>query len=237
MSTERALLRDGHDSVAGLDEVGRGSWAGPLVVGAVVADPGTARAPSGVRDSKQLAPEQRVERAAAIRRWCASWSLGIVSAREIDAMGMTAALTLASARALAALPVSPSTVLLDGNFDYVGVASPPLGAPPTGQPSVSTIVRGDQRSTCVAAASIVAKVARDAMMRAYGRLVPGYGFEQHKGYVTPGHRAAVAELGLSPLHRASWSCLVERDVGLEDADDDDLALAALDGLALEGVAR
>lgn len=198
---ERRLLQGGHAFVAGIDEVGRGAWAGPVVVGVVVTDETSRRPPAGINDSKLLNPRSRTERSAQIRRWCAAWGIGMASADEVDDVGLTVALGRAAVRALRGLPVAPTALLLDGAHDYVTGA---LREAQDDLPTVTTLVGGDRRSTSVAAASIVAKVERDALMVRTDETHPGYGFAQHKGYCTPAHRAAVASLGLSSIHRSSW---------------------------------
>jgi ribonuclease HII len=217
MRFERRLLREGHTCVGGVDEVGRGAWAGPLMVGVVVADASTPRAPVGVRDSKMLTAMSRRARAIEIRSWSVTWSVGAASAGEIDEVGLSAALTLATARALDDLACVPSALLVDGSFDFV---SPRYGTDTEAgaigysrAPSVQTLVRGDQRSACIAAASILAKVTRDALMEEYGSAMPDYGFERHKGYGTRGHRGAVDRHGLTSLHRASWRFAASPELG------------------------
>jgi ribonuclease HII len=185
-----------------MDEVGRGAWAGPVVVGVVVVDAATAALPEGVRDSKLLSPSARCDLAPTIASWCASWALGEATPKEIDRLGMTRALTLAAWRALRRLEVRPETLLLDGPFDFVAT-----GRRRTGEvaPEVTTVVGGDRISGTIAAASILAKVNRDGRMDGLARSFPDYGFDQHKGYGTREHEAAIALRGLTPQHRRSWS--------------------------------
>lgn len=175
--------------VLGLDEVGRGSVAGPLTVGAVALpdDPVV----WGLNDSKQLAPQTRERLAAQIREVALCVGIGHVAPEEIDACGMAAALRMGMRRAIADAGVEPDAVLIDGNPVHV-------------HPRETTIVHGDARVACIAAASIVAKVTRDAIMvRAEDRW-PGYGFAASKGYASPEHIAAIREKGLTPYHRASF---------------------------------
>jgi ribonuclease HII len=187
---ERRLLRAGHRIVAGLDEVGRGPLAGPVVAAAVVLD--LKRVPEGLADSKALAPDRRDELFAAI---VASASVGIasVSASEIDSINIRQASLRAMCRALAALPCWPDAALVDGN-DPPGLPCP-----------VHTIVKGDATVPSIAAASIVAKVVRDRMMRRLADRFPAYGFGSNVGYSTAAHLAALAALGPCPLHRRSFA--------------------------------
>lgn len=187
-------LRAGGDRViVGIDEVGRGSWAGPVTVAAAVA--GTGPLP-GVRDSKLLAPAARVAAAAAVREWAPAVGVGHASAYECDALGMTAALRLAAERALAEIAATgfvPDRIILDGPHDY-------LRRPGV----VRTVVKGDQKVLVVAAASVVAKTVRDDLMVEAARHYPAYGFDQNRGYPAPAHRAALAGYGPSAIHRCSW---------------------------------
>jgi len=184
-------------AVVGVDEVGRGAWAGPVTVGAVVLDP--TRLPTGVRDSKTLTPAARTAVASRIRAH-ALVGLGSATPAEIDALGLAAALRLAVGRALdtlAADPRAPSDplVLIDGPHDLLrrdGV-------------EVATLVRGDAHAVSIAAASVVAKVFRDDGMRASDGVHPGYGFARNRGYPSPEHRAALARLGPCAAHRRSWA--------------------------------
>jgi ribonuclease HII len=187
---ERVLLAEGA-RVAGLDEVGRGAWAGPLTVGAVVLDPDDL--PVGLRDSKRLSPARR-RAFAEVLSDRAEVAIGEVEVSELDRVGLAAALRLAAVRAVAALPRRPDVVLVDGTVDLLAG---------TGM-TTRCLVGGDDRSASIAAASIVAKVHRDAGMVGADGPFPGYGFGAHKGYPSPAHRAALAELGPCALHRHSW---------------------------------
>jgi len=185
--------------VVGIDEVGRGAWAGPVTVGAALLDP--ARLPAGVRDSKRLSPARRIDADRAVR---ATGSVGIGRATndEIDRDGLAAALRTAARRAVEDLltKVGPATdmlVIVDGDRDLLGM--PDL--------DVVTLVRGDAASVSVAAASIVAKVHRDAEMTAVADLHPVYAFERNKGYPSPAHVAALDTHGACALHRHSWAPL------------------------------
>ena len=213
LTFERGMWEKGHHLVAGVDEVGRGAWAGPIVVGMVVLDDAVGRLPSGTRDSKLVSPEDRERLVPKLTSWCTAWSIGSASPAEIDAHGLAAALRLACQRALDAVAMRPDAILVDGNVDLFALdtarwdegslfAPPDLEARP---PEVQTIVRGDRRSATIAAASILAKVTRDREMRSAAPAFPDYGFEHNVGYGTPEHARVVASRGLSPLHRASWS--------------------------------
>jgi ribonuclease HII len=189
---EDELKTAGAVRVASLDEVGRGSYAGPLVVGAVISGDGTA--PSGIRDSKLLRPAVRAALEGAIQQWAAAWAIGEVSATEIDEIGMAAALTMAARRALEALPVESDAVILDGPHDYVGAPW-----------NVTARAKADLTCVSVAAASILAKEHRDRIMRELAPQHPQFALEKNMGYASPAHRAALAEHGpVDGLHRLSW---------------------------------
>ena len=190
------LAAAGGLTVAGIDEVGRGAWAGPLVIGAVVLD--LAAVPAGLRDSKRLTPRRREELAAVVRSSCAV-GLGEVEQAELDEVGLAAALRLAAQRAVSALPVAVDEVLIDGDVDLLAGS----------RWRRRTIVGGDDACASIAAASIVAKVHRDARMRVVDPQHPAYGFAAHKGYPSPAHRAALAEHGPCELHRRSWRPIQE----------------------------
>ncbi len=201
MRLERSLLRTGAVAV-GMDEVGRGALAGPVAVGAVVVAADTGRPPAGVRDSKQLRPAAREALVEPIRRWAFASGVGMASAAEIDEIGIVAALGRAGARALRQVSVVPvDVVLLDGNHDWL---SPQLAGADCAGPRVMTVVRGDGRCTSVAAASVLAKVARDALMVALHKDHPQYGWDSNKGYSADVHRSGLLEYGPCRLHRQSW---------------------------------
>lgn len=203
---ERSLLEEGFRVVAGLDEVGRGAWAGPVSVGVVVF-PRDRRAPRGLGDSKLLTEEQREELFPRVIRWCDGWAVGHVGAGECDRLGMTAALRLAARRALCGLAWPADVVVMDGAFDYVSEPSPddrPVPLSP-GMPHVRTVVKGDAACASIAAASIVAKVTRDRLMRSFSASFPAYDFDLNKGYPSPVHKTALAGFGLTSLHRRTWA--------------------------------
>lgn len=188
--TEREFGAEGL-LVAGLDEVGRGAWAGPLTVGVAVLD--LAAVPPGLRDSKLLLPQRRTELDRQVRDH-AEVATGEVANDELDEVGLAAALRLAAQRAVEALRRRPDVVLIDGNVDLLAG----LGY------RTEVLIGGDDRSCSIAAASIVAKVQRDAWMVGQAPRHPPYGFDTNKGYATDGHRRALAEQGPCELHRRSW---------------------------------
>ncbi len=208
LRVERALQREGHRVLAGMDEVGRGALAGPVSVGVVLIDETCRSAPQGVRDSKLLAPQAREAMVPRIERWCLSHAVGHASADEIDEIGIIAALRLAGKRALAACGVLPDLVILDGNHDWltapedIGLFAFTGDEPPT--PPVTTMVKADLRCSSVAAASVLAKVTRDALMVTLGGEYPAYGWVENKGYAAPDHLDALRRLGPSRWHRTSW---------------------------------
>ncbi len=182
--------REGAAVVAGADEVGRGPWAGPLVVGAVVLPPNQRPAWLPLlRDSKALSPRARRELAPQIHAGAQDSALGWVNAAELDELGLAAALRLAYRRALHGLSSPPDIVLADGT-DRLGLPWP-----------TEMVVRGDARVASIAAASIIAKVARDDYMAALDARFPQFGFARHRGYGTPEHRAALAAHPPCPEHR------------------------------------
>ncbi len=178
--------------VCGVDEVGRGCLAGPVVAAAVVVPPELAGLLAGVRDSKALPHGRRVALDAVIRTHC-QVGLGQASVEEVDRLDVLRATFLAMSRAVHALPVRPDHALIDGNR-----VPPRLGLPAT------ALVRGDARSLSVAAASVVAKVSRDAAMAALDVKVPGYGWADNAGYGTAAHLEALARLGVTPHHRRTF---------------------------------
>ena len=183
--------------VVGIDEVGRGAWAGPVTVGAVVLP--VASPIHGLRDSKVLSAPTREHLTARIRRRAIAVT-GEASHLEIDAMGLSAALRLAAARAVRSLPVAPEVLLIDGNWDFLSDAGT----------ENHLLVRGDSSSASIAAASIVAKTHRDAWMRSIAAEHAPYDFASNKGYASPRHSAALDEHGPSVLHRRSWAPVATR---------------------------
>lgn len=193
LTFERHLWEGGWQRVAGMDEAGRGALAGPVCAAAVILppDPALAQTLSGVRDSKQMTPLEREAWAPRIQQAALAWGVGFASAEEIDALGIVAATKLAATRALKNL--LPDYLLTDF------LLFPELDLPQT------ALIKGDRRSLSVAAASVLAKTARDSLMRDLDAQYPGYGFAQHKGYGTPAHRRALERWGALPLHRRSFA--------------------------------
>ncbi|NLS76494.1 MAG: ribonuclease HII [Chloroflexi bacterium] len=202
LDTELTLFGQGYRLIAGLDEVGRGSWAGPVMAAAVALPlerQGLLEDLAGVRDSKQLAPRQRERLLPLIRRAALAIGIGSVPAAEIDRIGIVPATRQAMALALADLSLQPDYLLIDA------LRLPAIRLPQYALP------KGDAKCLCIAAASIVAKVARDQLMVAEEARYPGYGFAAHKGYGTAQHRAALAQLGPCPIHRLSFAPLREQN--------------------------
>lgn len=218
LRTERSLLRDGCMLLAAMDEVGRGALAGPASVGVVLVDASTVTAPQGVRDSKLLSPAARQALLPRIRRWAIASAVGHAGPDEVDALGILGALRAAGRRALAALPAVPDLVLLDGNHDWLtdpsAVGLLAFADDVRSTPPVRTLIKADLSCSSVAAASVLAKVERDAHMVALHEALPAYGWAENKGYASPEHLAALVELGASEHHRRSWR--------LPPYDDDDL---------------
>jgi ribonuclease HII len=243
------LLRDGARLVAGMDEVGRGSLAGPVSVGVVVVDASTRSAPRGVADSKLLTPLARTALLPSLRRWGLARAVGHASAAEIDAVGIIAALRLAGTRALAQVrtQVGPvDVVLLDGSHDWLsGPTQQDLFAavepeePPA--PRVLTRVKADRSCATVAAASVLAKCERDAMMVELAAQHPAYRWDENKGYASPEHVAALRAHGPSVLHRRSWrlpgsagAVLDGELLAVDPGDDGARALEAADPWGMMG---
>jgi ribonuclease HII len=244
-AVERSVLAEGFGLVAGVDEVGRGAWAGPASVGVVVFRP-DAPPPEGLRDSKEVPEDDREALYPLVTGWGVDWAVGHVGPDECDRLGMTAALRLAARRALAGLHLRPHVVLLDGPFDYISdpvddaapartngkgevggehgretqeretrerkVSGRDSAGPARTRrrrggrtPPVRTVVDGDATCVSIAAASIVAKVTRDRMMREMAESFPPFDFDRNKGYPSPTHKTALAGHGLSSVHRRSWA--------------------------------
>ncbi|WP_321499136.1 ribonuclease HII [Breoghania sp.] len=191
LTHERRLARTHGGGVAGVDEAGRGPWAGPVVVSAVIVDPKDL--PEGLNDSKKLSEARREAIYADILTKC-QVSIVLASPERIDAMNIRAATLWAMRAALGALPERPAAALIDGRDVPADLICP-----------AEALIKGDALSVSVAAASIVAKVTRDRMMVLLDRECPGYGFAAHKGYGTPQHQAALAEMGPTHHHRRSFA--------------------------------
>lgn len=202
LETEFSLLAGGAHCVIGCDEVGRGALAGPVAVGFAVINSSVGPFPVGLRDSKLLSEPKRQLLAPLAVAWALHSAVGLASAQEVDELGIMAALGLAGKRALAELyaagvDIAGSIVLLDGADDWLNKA---LKTPLT----VITRVRADQDCGSVAAASVIAKVHRDALMIEADALLPGYGWLTNKGYGSAEHMDAIIQLGPTELHRKSW---------------------------------
>lgn len=202
LNIEKELHDEGHRYVIGCDEVGRGAIAGPVAVGVAMVDAAVGEFPPGLRDSKLLSEKRREVLSPLSVLWALHSAVGLASAGEVDALGLSAALGLAGKRALVLLheagaPVRQSIVLLDGSFDWL---SPALSSPL----AVRTRVKADRDCASVAAASVVAKVHRDRLMIDADSELPGYGWTSNKGYGSAGHFIAIAELGATDWHRRSW---------------------------------
>ncbi len=197
--------------VIGVDEVGRGAWAGPVAVGAVGVDSSVGVPPDGLADSKLLSPKRRALLSQPIRRWATTYAVGWASPAEISSLGLTAALRVAGIRALALLKTGSrdAFVLLDGNHDWLGQSdlfdevTPQLPALETGKWQVVTRVKADRDCAVVAAASVLAKVARDTYMQEIAD--PGYDWAANKGYSSATHTEGLRRLGPSMRHRLAWN--------------------------------
>lgn len=192
LRVERQLWDEGCAVVIGLDEVGKGSWAGPLTVGAVIVPKD--RRIYKLRDSKQLTPSEREALYSRIVEWVDAWGIGHASPAECDRLGMSAAQKLAARRAISELGLeSPAdAVIIDGKWDFVG------------HPRTVKLVKGDSISVSIAAASILAKVTRDQLMIADAECYPGFDFDANKGYPCPRHKLALQGFGPTAIHRRSW---------------------------------
>lgn len=204
LTLERRLLRE-RPIVVACDEVGRGALAGPVAVGATAVDAAAARrrVPQGLRDSKLVPEARRADVAARAAGWVCANGVGWASAAEVDEVGIMRALGLAAIRALDALrtqgiAVEDAVVLLDGNYDYITAA----GARGL---TVQPVIKADRDCASAAAASVIAKVARDALMVDLHDETPAYQWARNKGYASPEHRQAIDIHGLSSHHRASWA--------------------------------
>jgi ribonuclease HII len=189
--TARYKVQDPSRHVAGVDEAGRGPLAGPVVAAAVILD--VSRPIRGLKDSKQLTPEAREELAGTIRLRALAWAVAWADHEEIDRINILQASLLAMARAVAALAIEPHEVQVDGDH-----------CPAVRQPVIA-IIMGDSKVRAISAASILAKVERDAAMRRMHELYPQYGFDEHKGYPTPRHLEALERHGACAIHRRSFA--------------------------------
>ena len=197
LDIEQSFFARGARVLAGIDEVGRGALAGPVTVGAVAITPETADVPRGLRDSKLMTAQRREAMVPIIHEWAHAWSLGSATSDEIDRFGIMASLGLAASRALATLAIVPDVVIVDGNTAFI-VAEPD-------GPEIVTYVKADQNIACVAAASVLAKVHRDAVMSELHHQFPHYGWESNKGYGAKAHTEAIQSHGVCDFHRKSWN--------------------------------
>ena len=188
---ERELWDSGHHVVVGMDEVGRGAWAGPILVGAAVLP--RDRRVYRVRDSKLLTEAERERLFDRLAAWCVAWAVGAASDVECDTLGMADAQRLAAQRAIDGLGLVPDHVLLDGKWDFVGRGT-----------RTRRIVKGDATCLSIATASVLAKVTRDRFMRAEAPNFPGYDFDSNKGYPCPQHKMALQAFGPTAIHRRTW---------------------------------
>ena len=177
--------------VCGVDEAGRGPWAGPVSAAAVILDP--ARVPKGLNDSKKLTAKARAALEIEIKQVAVAWCVGLASIEEIEELNILHAAGLAMCRAIEGLSVKPDIALVDGNYKFK------LPCP------IKTVIKGDSLSCSIAAASILAKEARDRIMVEMDGVYPGYGFAAHKGYHAPVHVEALKALGPCAIHRKGWS--------------------------------
>ena len=229
LRVEKRLLREGRLRVLCADECGRGSLGGPASAGVVVIDASVTRPLPGLRDSKLLTAGAREALVPQIHRWAVAGAVGHAAASEVDALGLTAALRLAAHRAIARLPVQADVVLLDGNHDWltppgqgtlfgpgdaagcssdrsgpVPAVGPGCVLPDVVIPEVVTMIKADLHCAGVAAASVLAKVERDALMVELAERYPQYGWEENKGYASPQHLDALRRHGPCVEHRRSW---------------------------------
>lgn len=191
LSLETDLSRAVGGPVCGVDEAGRGPWAGPVSAAAVILNPDDL--PPGIDDSKALTEKRRFEMEPLIKARALAWGVGFASVQEIAELNILHATGLAMCRAIEALSVQPVAALVDGNYRFKLPCS------------VQTVIKGDSLSLSIAAASILAKTARDRLMIDLDTQYPGYGFAGHKGYNAPIHSEALKTLGPCPAHRRSWA--------------------------------
>ena len=211
LEVERKLFASGARVVVGLDEVGRGAWAGPVSVGAVAITTSCGEAPSTVRDSKALSAAARRRCVPLISEWATSDAVGHASAAECDELGMRAAVALAASRAIELLEVRPDALVVDGPLDLLDASNPALNEAVAGhvwrrgpRPSVEALVKADQHCASVSAASVIAKVRRDSILASWAESFPAFDLEQNAGYPSPSHQRALRGYGPTSIHRRSW---------------------------------
>ncbi len=191
LALETALSLRVGGMVCGVDEAGRGPWAGPVSAGAVILNPDDI--PEGIDDSKALTEARRDALAVQIKTRALAWGVGFASVEEIEELNILGATGLAMCRAIEAMALTPVAALVDGNYRFKLPCD------------VQTVVKGDSLSLTIGAASILAKTARDRLMIDLATQYPDYGFERHKGYAAPAHIAALERHGPCPAHRPSWA--------------------------------
>jgi ribonuclease HII len=194
---EHELFASGARIVAGMDEVGRGAIAGPVTIGVVAVDASVGPVPEGLADSKLMTIKRREAMVPVAKEWGLAWATGSATAEEIDKYGIMSALGLAGSRALAALGVVPDVIILDGNNSFLMEED--------NGPRVVTRIKGDQNCASVSAASVIAKVERDALMTQLHEQYPHYGWSGNKGYGAAVHTGAIKTHGVTDLHRKSWN--------------------------------
>ena len=203
LTLELLLIESAGGPVCGVDEAGRGPWAGPVSAGAVILNPDDL--PAGIDDSKALPHARREALEIEIKARALAWGVGFASVEEIAELNILHATGLAMCRAIEAMAIQPAAALVDGNYGFK------LPCP------VRTVIKGDSLSLSIAAASILAKTARDRLMVELDEQYPGYGFAGHKGYNAPIHSAALKALGPCPAHRRSWAPIRALVDGSEEA--------------------
>ncbi len=197
LDTERELFASGVRIVAGMDEVGRGAIAGPVMIGVVAVDANVVTVPEGLADSKLMTAKRREAMVPTVHEWAVAYATGSATAAEVDKFGIMAAMSLAGSRALAALGVKPDIIILDGNTSFLKEEQD--------GPRIITQVKADQNCACVSAASVIAKVERDALMTELHEQFPHYGWNGNKGYGAAVHTDAIKTHGVTDLHRKSWN--------------------------------
>lgn len=197
LDVERQLFAAGAHIVVGIDEVGRGAIAGPVTIGAVAIDASRTSFPDGLADSKLLTPKRREAMDPLVREWALAHATGSATAAEIDRIGIVSALGLAASRALSSLGVAPDVLIIDGNTPFL--VEEPAG------PRIMMRIKADQDCASVAAASVIAKVERDALMTRLHADHPEYGWDGNKGYGAAVHTDAIRTHGVTQYHRTSWN--------------------------------
>lgn len=205
LDLEFDLLRRGALHVAGIDEVGRGALAGPVTVGIVVIDHQVPAVPHGLADSKLISARRRTALIPALREWVLASAVGHATPAEIDEVGIVSALRLAALRALRQLPMTPSIAILDGSHDWLTAKGDLFDEIDIVTPPVQMRVKADRDCASVAAASVLAKVERDAIMVQLDTEYPGYGLASNKGYGSAAHMESIAVRGTAEVHRRSWN--------------------------------